>query len=268
MHVIVGQGQLDSILHATPEDRRGFIEEAAGVLKHRKRKEKALRKLDSTEGNLTRLQRPAQRDPPPAQAAGPAGRGGPPGRRRPGRRPRRPGPAARRRPRHRPHGAASRSSPTRRCCSSAGPRWRPRSAQARQRRGRARGRRSARTCPALARGAGDLVRAVRPARAAPRHRGAGRRAGPQRPRRRRAGDAGRAATPTQLEAEAERVRAQEREIVAEVERNRAALDAAARRPPARPSRRTPRRSAASPGCCAPPPTAARGWPGCTARSTR
>ncbi len=56
MHVIVGQGQLDSILHATPEDRRGFIEEAAGVLKHRKRKEKALRKLDSMAGNLTRLQ--------------------------------------------------------------------------------------------------------------------------------------------------------------------------------------------------------------------
>ena len=55
MHVIVGQGQLDSILHATPEDRRGFIEEAAGVLKHRKRKEKALRKLESMEGNLTRL---------------------------------------------------------------------------------------------------------------------------------------------------------------------------------------------------------------------
>jgi chromosome segregation protein len=55
MHVIVGQGQLDTILHATPEDRRGFIEEAAGVLKHRKRKEKALRKLESTEGNLTRL---------------------------------------------------------------------------------------------------------------------------------------------------------------------------------------------------------------------
>ncbi|GAA5151922.1 chromosome segregation protein SMC [Nocardioides marinquilinus] len=55
MHVIVGQGQLDGILHATPEDRRGFIEEAAGVLKHRKRKEKALRKLDACEGNLTRL---------------------------------------------------------------------------------------------------------------------------------------------------------------------------------------------------------------------
>ncbi|MGA8988247.1 chromosome segregation protein SMC, partial [Aeromicrobium sp.] len=55
MHVIVGQGQLDAILHATPEERRGFIEEAAGVLKHRKRKEKALRKLDATQGNLTRL---------------------------------------------------------------------------------------------------------------------------------------------------------------------------------------------------------------------
>ncbi len=56
MHVIVGQGQLDTILQATPEDRRGFIEEAAGVLKHRKRKEKALRKLDSMQANLTRLQ--------------------------------------------------------------------------------------------------------------------------------------------------------------------------------------------------------------------
>ncbi|HVK45901.1 MAG TPA: chromosome segregation protein SMC [Micropruina sp.] len=55
MHVIVGQGQLDSILQATPEIRRGFIEEAAGVLKHRKRKEKALRKLDATSANLNRL---------------------------------------------------------------------------------------------------------------------------------------------------------------------------------------------------------------------
>lgn len=55
MHVIVGQGQLDSILRATPEGRRGFVEEAAGVLKHRKRKEKAIRKLEATEGNLNRL---------------------------------------------------------------------------------------------------------------------------------------------------------------------------------------------------------------------
>jgi chromosome segregation protein len=56
MHVIVGQGQLDAILMATPEERRAFIEEAAGVLKHRKRKEKALRKLDSMQANMARVQ--------------------------------------------------------------------------------------------------------------------------------------------------------------------------------------------------------------------
>jgi len=56
MHVIVGQGQLDRILHATPDDRRLFIEEAAGILKHRRRKEKTVRKLESMEANLTRLQ--------------------------------------------------------------------------------------------------------------------------------------------------------------------------------------------------------------------
>ena len=55
MHVIVGQGQLDTVLRATPEERRGFIEEAAGVLKHRKRKERALRKLEAMEANLTRV---------------------------------------------------------------------------------------------------------------------------------------------------------------------------------------------------------------------
>ncbi|MDP9026477.1 MAG: AAA family ATPase, partial [Actinomycetota bacterium] len=55
MHVIVGQGQLDQVLHATPEERRGFIEEAAGILKHRRRKEKTLRKLDAMQANLTRL---------------------------------------------------------------------------------------------------------------------------------------------------------------------------------------------------------------------
>jgi chromosome segregation protein len=56
MHVIVGQGQLDTILNATPETRRGLIEEAAGILKHRKRKERAQRKLDATAANLNRLQ--------------------------------------------------------------------------------------------------------------------------------------------------------------------------------------------------------------------
>ncbi|MDQ0849782.1 chromosome segregation protein [Arthrobacter sp. B3I9] len=55
MHVIVGQGQLDKVLHATPEDRRGFIEEAAGILKHRRRKEKTVRKLEAMQANLQRL---------------------------------------------------------------------------------------------------------------------------------------------------------------------------------------------------------------------
>ncbi len=55
MHVIVGQGQLDKVLHATPEERRGFIEEAAGILKHRRRKEKTLRKLEAMQANLARL---------------------------------------------------------------------------------------------------------------------------------------------------------------------------------------------------------------------
>ncbi len=55
MHVIIGQSQLDEVLHAGPEARRALIEEAAGVLKHRRRKEKALRKLDAMQGNLTRL---------------------------------------------------------------------------------------------------------------------------------------------------------------------------------------------------------------------
>jgi len=55
MHVIVGQGRLDSVLQASPEERRGFIEEAAGILKHRRRKEKTLRKLEAMEANLMRL---------------------------------------------------------------------------------------------------------------------------------------------------------------------------------------------------------------------
>lgn len=55
MHVIVGQGRLDAILKADPSGHRAFIEEAAGILKHRKRKERALRKLANTESNLNRL---------------------------------------------------------------------------------------------------------------------------------------------------------------------------------------------------------------------
>ena len=54
-HTIVGQGQLDAILNAKPEDRRAFIEEAAGILKHRRRKERALRKLAQMDAHVERL---------------------------------------------------------------------------------------------------------------------------------------------------------------------------------------------------------------------
>jgi len=55
-HVIVSQGQIDAVLNARPEDRRLIIEEAAGILTYRKRKERSERRLLSTEGSLTRLQ--------------------------------------------------------------------------------------------------------------------------------------------------------------------------------------------------------------------
>ncbi|MUH57303.1 MAG: AAA family ATPase, partial [Actinobacteria bacterium] len=55
-HVIVSQGQIDAVLNARPEDRRSIIEEAAGVLKFRKRKEKAERRLEATEASLLRVQ--------------------------------------------------------------------------------------------------------------------------------------------------------------------------------------------------------------------
>ncbi|WP_257181841.1 chromosome segregation protein SMC [Corynebacterium cystitidis] len=56
MHIIVGQGKLSEILDSKPEERRAYIEEAAGVLKHRRRKEKAQRKLTGMQANLDRLQ--------------------------------------------------------------------------------------------------------------------------------------------------------------------------------------------------------------------
>ncbi len=55
-HVIVSQGQIDAVLNARPEERRQIVEEAAGVLKYRKRKERAERRLESTEANLLRVQ--------------------------------------------------------------------------------------------------------------------------------------------------------------------------------------------------------------------
>ncbi len=54
-HMIIGQNQLDTVLTARPEDRRAVIEEAAGVLKHRRRRERAERRLASTQENLERL---------------------------------------------------------------------------------------------------------------------------------------------------------------------------------------------------------------------
>ena len=126
MHVIVGQGQLDAVLRATPEERRGFIEEAAGVLKHRKRKETRAAQARGDGGQPHPDHRPHRRDPPPARPARPPGRDGPQGRRHPGRRPRRPAAPPRRRPgpahldaraggrrRDRPHRAARPRSRTR-----------------------------------------------------------------------------------------------------------------------------------------------------------
>jgi chromosome segregation protein len=56
LHTVVGQGQLEDVLSARPEDRRRYIEEAAGIAKHRKRKERAERKLSGLQGDLVRLQ--------------------------------------------------------------------------------------------------------------------------------------------------------------------------------------------------------------------
>lgn len=55
MHVLVGQGQLDAVLHATAQQRRDMIEQAAGVVKYRRRQEKTSRKLESVASNITRL---------------------------------------------------------------------------------------------------------------------------------------------------------------------------------------------------------------------
>src|SRR5215207_5895170 len=55
-HVIISQGQIDAVLNARPDERRQIVEEAAGVLKFRKRKEKAERRLEATEGSLLRVQ--------------------------------------------------------------------------------------------------------------------------------------------------------------------------------------------------------------------
>ena len=215
MHVIVGQGQLDSILRATPEGRRGFVEEAAGVLKHRKRKEKAIRKLEATEGNLHRLGRPDRRDPPPVEAARAPGGGGAAGGDDPGRGPRRSVPAAGRRHRPGPVRARGRAQGRGRADHNAGPRPRPRCARPARPRPRWRTRSAhGRTGPAGR--PGHLVPAVRLLRADQGHRADRRGPDPQslndeadEPRSGR--------DPDELELEAARVRETEAQIEAEVE---------------------------------------------------
>ena len=168
LHVVVGQGQLDAVLSARPEDRRGFIEEAAGVLKHKKRKEKALRKLDAMQANLTRLQdltaelrrqlKPLGRQAEVARRAA-AGAGRPA---------RRPAAAARRRPARR---CARRSRPrsaTRRRCARAGPRSRGSSPRAQAREAELEAA-AGRAAPRLARAQETVVPAVRARGAAARH---------------------------------------------------------------------------------------------------
>ena len=80
-HVIVGQGQLDAVLTAHPEDRRAIIEEAAGVLKYRRRRERAERRLEASEQGLLRVQDLLARGSPPAAAARAPGGIGDPARR-------------------------------------------------------------------------------------------------------------------------------------------------------------------------------------------
>ena len=112
MHVIVGQGKLAEILESRPEDRRAFIEEAAGVLKHRKRKEKAVRKLDAMSANLARL---TDLTTELRRQLKPLGRQAEMARRapdHPGRPARRPAAAGRRRPGH-PAGRVQRHQPGR-----------------------------------------------------------------------------------------------------------------------------------------------------------
>ena len=270
MHVIVGQGQLDPILHATPEDRRGFIEEAAGVLKHRKRKEKALRKLDAMRGQP----HPAAATSPARSAASSSRSAGRP-RWPAGPRSiqadaaRRPAAAARRRPGRSCARRSSRRSPTRPRCVERRDRGRGRAGRRRQQReADARGGGRARPPGADPR-PGDLVPAVR--RCASGCRGtavAGRRAGAPRSAApsRRTSDRGR--DPEELRGRGRagpRAGGRARRRGRRAPRRRSPPAVAARAAAEDAARRggAPGRRARS----APPPTGARAWPGWPARST-
>lgn len=54
-HTVIAQGQIDQILNASPQDRRELIEETAGIVRYKKQKAEALRKLEATQQNLLRV---------------------------------------------------------------------------------------------------------------------------------------------------------------------------------------------------------------------
>ena len=228
MHVIVGQGQLDSILHATPEDRRGFIEEAAGVLKHRKRKEKALRKLDACEGNLTRLTDLLGEI---RRQLKPLGRQAEVARRAAGVQ------AAVRDAKARliaddlvtARAALEQELADESVLVARREEVEGQQAEAAQRESEPRGR-AARGPARAGPGAGDLVRAVRAARAAPRHPVAGRRAGPQRRGARHRRRRPPAATPRRWRPRPRRCASRSSAIETEVEAHRVALERGGLRP--------------------------------------
>ena len=228
MHVIVGQGQLDAVLHAKPEDRRAFIEEAAGVLKHRKRKEKALRKLDAMQTNLNRL---TDLTAELRRQLKPLGRQAEVARRAAGIQ------ADLRDARLRLLADdlhTLRTTLDKEIADEAALRERREQVEDEHRRGAApagrAGGRARRGRAAAGRRPGHLVQAVRAAGALPLHRAAGRRAAaaPAPPRRTTSGPA---ATRTQLDAEAERVREQEDELREALDRGPDAAGRGGRAPP-------------------------------------
>ncbi|HEY7533876.1 MAG TPA: chromosome segregation protein SMC, partial [Nitrospiraceae bacterium] len=54
-HTVIAQGQIDQILNASPQDRRDLIEETAGIIRYKRQKAEALRKLEATQQNLLRV---------------------------------------------------------------------------------------------------------------------------------------------------------------------------------------------------------------------
>ena len=125
LHVVVGQGQLDAVLQARPEDRRGFVEEAAGRPEAPQAQGAGAAQARRDAGQPGPAHRPHRRAAPPAPAPRPAGGGRPPRRPGAGRPARRPPAAARRRPADAARGRATRRSATRRPCASGAPPSRP-----------------------------------------------------------------------------------------------------------------------------------------------